>query len=106
MTVEKLIANGSVLLWVDDRRGSAARLLYQRHPEMIRLYRGPGSDEWARLWQENEATQEFGLIAARTITYSPGTGRVDVVEQQVMTVAPKPVPVVKPLPKLVPRTKP
>ncbi len=106
MTVEKLIANGSVLLWVDDRRGSAARLLYQRQPEMIRLYRGPGSDEWARLWQENEATQEFGLIAARTITYDPGTGRVDVIEQQIMTVAPKPVPVVKPLPKLVPRTKP
>ncbi len=106
MTVAKLVADGTVLLWVDDRRGSAARLLYQRDPEMIRLYRGPGPDEWARLWQENEATQEFGLIAARTITYNPATGRVDVVDQQVMTVAPKPVPGLKPLPKLVPGTKP
>lgn len=106
MTVAKLVADGAVLLWVDDRRGSAARLLYQRDPEMIRLYRGPGPDEWARLWQENEATQEFGLIAARTITYNPATGRVDVIDQQVMTVAPKPVPVPKPLPKLVPGTKP
>ncbi len=106
MTVEKLVADGAVLLWVDDRRGSAARLLYQRDPEMIRLYRGPGPDEWARLWQENEATQEFGLIAARTITYNPATGRVDVIDQQVMTVAPKPVPGPKPLPKLVPGTKP
>ena len=106
MTVAKLVADGAVLLWVDDRRGSAARLLYQRDPEMIRLYRGPGPDEWARLWQENEATQEFGLITARTITYNPATGRVDVVDQQVMTVAPKPVPGPKPLPKLVPGTKP
>jgi len=106
MTVEKLVADGDVLLWVDDRRGSGARLLYQREPEMIRLYRGPGPDEWARLWQENEATQEFGLIAARTITYDPSTGRVDVVDQQVMTMAPKPKPALKPLPKLVPGTKP
>jgi len=73
---------------------------------LIRLYRGPGPDEWARLWQENEATQEFGLIAARTITYDPSSGRVDVVDQQVMTMAPKPKPVPKPLPKLVPGTKP
>ena len=106
MTVEKLVADGNVMLWVDDRRGSGARLLYQREPELIRLYRGPGPDQWARLWQENEATQEFGLIAARTITYDPSTGRVDVVDQQVMTVAPKPRPVPKPLPKLVPGTKP
>ena len=106
MTVEKLVADGNVMLWVDDRRGSGARLLYQREPELIRLYRGPGPDEWARLWQENEATQEFGLIAARTITYDPSTERVDVVDQQVMTVAPKPKPVPKPLPKLVPGTKP
>jgi len=106
MTVEKLVADGDVMLWVDDRRGSGARLLYQREPELIRLYRGPGPDEWARLWQENEATQEFGLIAARTITYDPSSGRVDVVDQQVMTMAPKPKPVPKPLPKLVPGTKP
>ena len=107
LTVEKLVADGSVLLWVDDRRGSAARLLYQREPEMIRLYRGPGADEWARLWQENEATQQFGLIAARTITYNPSSGRVDLVDQQVITMTPtRPKPVPKPWPKLVPGTKP
>ena len=105
MTVEKLVADGSVLLWVDDRRGSAARLIYQREPEMIRLYRGPGADEWARLWQENEATQEFGEIAARTITYDPSTGRVDVIDQQVITVTPRPKIEPKPVPKLVPGTR-
>lgn len=105
MTVEKLVADGNVLLWVDDRRGSGARLIYQREPEMIRLYRGPGADEWARLWQENEATQEFGEIAARTITYDPSTGRVDVIEQQVITVTPRPKPEPKPVPKLVPGTR-
>jgi len=90
MRVEKLIARGDVLLWIDDRRGSAERLIYQREPELIRLYRGPEPNEWARLWRENEATQEFGQVAARTITYDPGTGRVDVVDQQVITLSPKP----------------
>ncbi len=88
MSVEKFAADGNVHLWVDDRRGSAARLIYQREPEVLRLYRG--TDDWARLWQENEATQEFGEIAARIITYEPSSGRVEVVEQQMMVISPKP----------------
>jgi hypothetical protein len=100
MTVDKLVADDNVFLWVDNRRGSCARLLYQREPEMIRLYRGP--EDWARLWQQDEATQEFGEIVARTITYDPSTGRVDVVDQQAMTVGPRPKVEPKPLPRLVP----
>ena len=102
MTVEKLIAGGGVLLWVDDRRGEAERLIYQRNPELIRLYRGPEPNAWARLWRQNEATQEFGEIAARTITYDPSTGRVDVVDQQVITISPQPTPEPRPAPRLVP----
>ena len=104
MTVEKLVADGTVQLWVNDRRGSAERLIYQRDPELIRLYRGP--EDWARLWQENEATQEFGEIVARTITYEPSTGRIDVVDQQEMTVTPKPKPAAKTAPKARPAAKP
>jgi len=102
MRVEKLIARGDVLLWIDDRRGAGERLIYQRRPELIRLYRGPEPGEWARLWRQNEATQEFGQIAARTITYDPATGRIDVVDQQVITLSPEPAPQPKPLPRLVP----
>ena len=100
MNVAKLVAGGNVRLWVDTWRGSSERVIYQRDPEMIRLYRG--ADDWARLWQENEASQQFDEIAARTITYIPSTGRIDVIEQQVMTASPKPKPVVKPKPKLMP----
>jgi len=102
MRVEKLIARGDVLLWIDDRRGAGERLIYQRRPELVRLYRGPEPGEWARLWRQNEATQEFGQIAARTITYDPGTGRVDVVDQQVITLSPAPTPQPKQPPRLVP----
>ena len=103
MRVEKLIARGDVLLWIDERRGSAERLIYQRRPELVRLYRGPEPGEWARLWRQDEATQEFGQIAARTITYDPGTGRVDVVDQQVITLSPEPRPgPAKGPPRLVP----
>jgi len=102
LTVEKLIARGNIRLWVDDRRGAAERLIYQRDPELIRLYRGAGPNEWARLWQEDEASQEFGQIAARTITYSPSTGQVDVVDQQVITISPKPRPAPPRRPRLVP----
>jgi len=102
MTVAKLIAGGGVLLWVDDRRGQAERLIYQRNPELIRLYRGPEPNAWARLWRENEATQEFGEIAARTITYYPSTGAVDVVDQQIITVSPQPTPAPPSPPQLVP----
>ncbi len=105
LTIDKLIARGGVLLWVDDRRGAGQRLIYQRRPELIRLYRGPEPGDWARLWREDEATQEFGEIAARTITYDPSTGRVDVVDQQVITVSPRPTPVSEPVPKLVPGSK-
>jgi len=94
MAVEKLVADGGVRLWVDDRQGSGQRLIYQREPEMIRLFRGV--DAWARLWQGDEATQEFGEIVARVITYDPSTGRVDVVDQQAMTMAPKTKPRVRP----------
>lgn len=87
MSVDKLIADGGVLLFIDDRRGSCERLVYQRAPEMIRLYRG--AEDWARLWQENEAQQDFGEIVARVITFDPATGRVDVVDQQSITVTPK-----------------
>jgi len=102
MTIDKLIVRGGVLLWVDDRRGAGQRLIYQRRPELIRLYRGPDPGDWARLWRENEATQEFGEIAARTITYEPATGRVDVVDQQVITISPRPTPVPEPPPRLIP----
>ena len=97
MTVEKLVADGNVRLEVDDRRGTAARMIYQRSPEIIRLFRG--ADDWARLWQENEASQEFGEIVARTITYTPSTSRVDVEDQQSLTVSPKPTPAAPPTPK-------
>jgi len=102
MTVDKLIASGGVLLWVDDRRGQAERLIYQRSPELIRLYRGTEPNAWARLWRENEATQEFGEIAARTITYYPSTGAVDVVDQQIITISPQPTPAPPSSPRLVP----
>jgi len=90
MAVEKLAADGGVLLWIDDRRGTAERLIYQRDPELLRLYRG--TQDWARLWQENEATQEFGEIVARIITFEPATGRIEVVDQQSLMVSPKPKP--------------
>jgi lipopolysaccharide export system protein LptA len=88
MAVEKLVADGGVRLWVDDRRGTGERLIYQRVPEEIRLYRG--MDDWARMWQENEASQEFGEIVARVIAFEPATGRVNVVEQQSIVLSPKP----------------
>ena len=90
MAVEKLAGDGGVILWVDDRRGTAERLIYQRDPELIRLYRG--TQDWARLWQENEATQEFGEIVARIITFEPATGGIEVVDQQSLMVSPRPRP--------------
>ncbi|HUX00162.1 MAG TPA: hypothetical protein VMY35_04215 [Phycisphaerae bacterium] len=87
MGVEKMSADGGVQLWVDDRRGSARRLMYQRQPELLRLYSGP--DQWARLWQANEALQEFGEVKARVITYYPSSKRVDMVDQQEMVVTPR-----------------
>jgi hypothetical protein len=88
MAVEKMLADGGVRLWVDDRRGTCERLIYQRVPEEIRLYRG--MDDWARLWQENETSQEFGEVVARTISFEPATGRISVVEQQSITFSQKP----------------
>ena len=94
MGVEKMVADGGVQLWVDDRRGSGQRLMYQRKPELLRLY--SGLDQWARLWQANEAlqkhgevVQEFGEVAARVITYYPDTKRVDMVDQQELVVTPR-----------------
>lgn len=80
MTIDKLIADGGVRLWVDDRRGSGKRLIYYREPEMVRLFRGP--DAYAMLWQENEAMQQYGQIEAGTITFIPSTGDVEVKDQK------------------------
>jgi len=88
MAVEKLVADGGVRLWVDDRRGIGERLIYQRTPEEIRLYRG--MDDWARLWRENEASQEFDEIVAQVIAFEPATGRVNVTAPQSMVFSPKP----------------
>ena len=99
MAVEKILADGGVRLWVDDRRGTCERLVYQRDPEEIRLYRG--MDDWARLWQQSEASQEFGEIVARVISFAPATGRINVVEQQSIVLAQKPK--ANPTPKQAPK---
>jgi hypothetical protein len=99
MAVEKILADGGVRLWVDDRRGTCERLVYQRDPEEIRLYRG--MDDWARLWQQNEASQEFGEIVARVISFVPATGRINVVEQQSIVLSQKPK--ANPTPKQAPK---
>ena len=87
MNVAKMVADGGVQLWVDDRRGSSQRLMYQRAPELLRLY--SGADQWARLWQATEATQQFGEVAARVITYYPASKRVEMIDQQEIVVTPK-----------------
>jgi len=87
MTVEKMVADGGVQLWVDDRRGSSQRLMYQRAPQLMRLY--SGADQWARLWQATEATQQFGEVVARVITYYPDSKRVEMIDQQEIVVTPK-----------------
>jgi len=87
MNVEKMVADGGVRLWVDDRRGSSQRLMYQRAPELMRLY--SGADQWARLWQTNEAQQQFGEVVARVITYYPDSKRVEMIDQQEIVVTPK-----------------
>lgn len=99
MAVEKLLADGGVRLWVGDRRGTCERLVYQRVPEEIRLYRG--MDDWARLWQESEASQEFGEVVARMISFEPASGRINVIEQQSMVFSPKPK--ANPSPKAAPK---
>jgi pyruvate/2-oxoglutarate dehydrogenase complex dihydrolipoamide acyltransferase (E2) component/lipopolysaccharide export system protein LptA len=87
MTVAKMVADGGVQLWVDDRRGSSQRLMYQRAPELMRLY--SGADQWASLWQATEATQRFGEVAARVITYYPDSKRIEMIDQQELVVTPK-----------------
>jgi len=87
MTVEKMVADGGVRLWVDDRCGSSQRLMYQRAPELMRLY--SGADQWARLWQATEATQQFGEVAARVITYHPDSKHIEMIDQQEIVVTPK-----------------
>jgi hypothetical protein len=88
MAVEKLLADGGVKLWVDDRRGTCERLVYQRDPEEIRLYRG--LDDWARLWRENEASQAFDSVVAQIIAFEPATGRINVTAPQSMVFSSKP----------------
>ena len=80
MTVDKLLADGGVRLWMDDRRGTCQRLIYQRAPELARLYRGP--DDYARMWQENEAKQQYGEVEAALITFVPSTGRIELRDQR------------------------
>jgi len=87
MTVAKMVADGGVQLWVDDRRGSSQRLMYQRAPELMRLY--SGADQWATLWQATEATQRFGEVKARVITYHPASKRIEMIDQQEIVVTPK-----------------
>ncbi|MGB6919320.1 MAG: biotin/lipoyl-containing protein, partial [Phycisphaerae bacterium] len=87
MNVAKMVADGGVQLWVDDRRGSGQRLMYQRAPERMRLY--SGVDQWARLWQGTEATQQFGDVVARVVTYYPDSKRVEMIDQQEIVVTPK-----------------
>jgi len=87
MNVAKMVADGGVQLWVDDRRGSSQRLMYQRAPELLHLY--SGADQWASLWQTTEATQRFGEVAARVITYHPASKRVEMIDQQEIVVTPK-----------------
>ena len=99
MAVEKLLADGGVRMWVGDRRGTGERLVYQRVPEEIRIYRG--IDDWARLWQANEASQEFGEVVARMISFEPASGRINVIEQQSMVFSPKPN--ANPSPKAAPK---
>jgi hypothetical protein len=83
MDVKTLLADQGVRIWLNERRGSGHRLMYQRKPEeIVRLFSGPQG--LARLWQEDEAKQEFGTVAAQTITYHPATGRVDVMGQQII----------------------
>jgi len=84
MTVDKMIADGGVRLWVDDRLGSGQRLTYYRDPQTIHLFRGP--DAYAQLWQENEAKQKYAQIEAGEITFHPSSGRVDVKDQQGITI--------------------
>jgi lipopolysaccharide export system protein LptA len=89
MNVEKFLANGNVRLAVDNRRGTADRLIYQRVPEIVRLYRG--ADDWARLWEEDEAKQQYNEFVAKTISYEPTSGRIEMEDQQSITVAPRAV---------------
>jgi hypothetical protein len=88
MAVEKLLADGGVKLWVDDRRGTCERLVYQRVPEEIRLYRG--LDDLARLWRENEASQAYDSVVAQIVAFEPATGRINVTAPQSMVFSPKP----------------
>ena len=87
MNVEKLMADGGVKIWVDDRRGTGRRLIYTREPQRIRLYRG--ADQWAHLWQASEREQKFGEVVAGVITYWPATQRVDLVDQRVISGTPE-----------------
>jgi hypothetical protein len=80
MTVEKLLADGGVRLWMDERRGTCQRLIYQREPELARLYRGP--DDFAHLWQEDEAKQQYGEVEAALITFVPSTGKIELRDQR------------------------
>lgn len=81
--VDRFVADNGVDLAVDDRRGTAHRVYYQREPELLRLFAGPGRD--ARLWREDESQQEFDTVVAREITYHPATGKVEVKGQKMIS---------------------
>jgi len=88
MALEQLVADKGTQLWFNERCGSGYRLIYQRDPELVRIFSGPTG--YARLWQEDEAKQEYGLVVGRTITYHPSSGHIEVVDQKVITGSPKP----------------
>jgi hypothetical protein len=96
LNLDKMVADGKVSLWIDEHRGTAERVLYQRDPELFRLYRG--EDDWARLWKFDEARQRYDEVAARTITYKPATRETNMVDQQTLIISPS----TEPAPKLAP----
>jgi lipopolysaccharide export system protein LptA/lipopolysaccharide export system protein LptC len=89
MNVEKFVANGNVRLAMDNRRGTGERLIYQRVPEIVFVY--GATDDWARLWEEDEAKQQFNEFVAKTISYEPTTGTIKMQQQQTITVSPRAV---------------
>jgi hypothetical protein len=95
--IDKMAAGGKVFLWVAERRGSADHIIYQKDPELLRLY--GGTEDWARLWEENEAKQEFGETVAETITYEPSTKNVSFTGLKSMSGSPESKPAPKTPPK-------
>jgi len=58
-------------------------------PEIVFVY--GATDDWARLWEEDEAKQQFNEFVAKTISYEPTTGTIKMQQQQTITVSPRAV---------------